>query len=47
MGTRVTIIQRNKRLLPQEEPELGRLLLEDAQAHGDLHRDRGGAGEGR
>ena len=27
MGTKVTIIQRNKRLLPQEEPELSELLL--------------------
>lgn len=27
MGTKVTVLQRNKRLLPQEEPELGDLLL--------------------
>ena len=27
MGTRVTVLQRNKRLLPQEEPEIGDLLL--------------------
>jgi dihydrolipoamide dehydrogenase len=36
MGTKVTVLQRNKRLLPQEEPELGDLLLEEMRKRMDI-----------
>jgi mycothione reductase len=36
MGTKVTVLQRNQRLLPQEEPELGDLLLEEMRKRMDI-----------
>jgi len=36
MGTKVTVLQRNRRLLPQEEPELGDLLLAEMRKRMDI-----------
>jgi mycothione reductase len=37
MGTRVTIVQRNRRLLPQEEPEVSELLLGEMRKRMEIY----------
>ena len=36
MGTKVTVLQRNRRLLPQEEPEISELLLNEMRKRMDI-----------
>ena len=40
VGTEVTIVQRNERLVPEEEPELLRIAAENVGAHGRLRLPR-------
>ena len=39
LGTRVTIIQRSPRILPEEEPEVSELLKEEMQKRMEIHTD--------
>ena len=37
MGTRVTLVQRNKRLVPDEEPEISALLMKELSKRMEIH----------
>ena len=37
MGTRVTILQRNERLVPEEEPEISELLRQKLSERMEVH----------